>query len=234
MSGKGKGKGWSEFVSSVGKLGEFMTALAHAVSNLGGNADECLRLVVTSADVRNSVAQVLVDAWRASQAQVEPAVDVARRAVAKPILRLIQTVQVTAVERFVTREHIKEANVGWMGNNFKAHFLDKQEDNVQAGELNVHRLEQASLDPPMMAELGEKATISLAHFFQLLTAQSQGQEGALLTDGSANIAYIRGKDGNVRAVRACWDSVGGYWRVYAVSVENRDGWNAGDRVLSCK
>lgn len=149
------------------------------------------------------------------------------------LLKQIATVSVSGAARFVAEDHLKEANIGWMGDNFKKLFLKKTEENVGEAAIAVHRLERASKDAPIMTELGNRAEIKLAHFFSLLKAQSKGQEGALAVDGSANIAYIIGDDGNFWAVSASWDSGDRCWRVEALSVGLPREWDAGHRVLSC-
>ena len=114
------------------------------------------------------------------------------------LLAFIITVSVSAHKRFVMKDHLKSANIGWTGDNFKRVMLDKIEENVPAGEINIHRLEKNSLDPEIMAEMGpEKRVTCLANFVEMIGKQSKGQEGPLLTDGSANVAYIVGTDGSI-------------------------------------
>ena len=150
----------------------------------------------------------------------------------QPLLRKLVSVRVEGAKRFVAKDHLKEANVGWTGGNFDKLFLDLVEENVNDQNVAVHRLERKSKDAPIMAQLGEKARTSLCHFFGLLKDQSKGQEGYLLVNGSANIAYIIGNDGNFWAVLARWDSGRRFWYVNARSVEDPDGWDAGRQVLS--
>jgi hypothetical protein len=97
----------------------------------------------------------------------------------------------------------------------------------------VHRLERDSLDAPILTELGSHVETKLAHFFELLKTQSKGESDTLLTNGYANIAYIKGNDGNFWAVRAYWYSGLGYWHVRANSVDYPYRWPAGSLVLSC-
>lgn len=148
------------------------------------------------------------------------------------LLKRVTTVQVSGVKRFVASKHLKAANVGWTGDDFKRLFLGKVEENIGDVTIAVDRLEEASLDAPIMAELSNRAEIQLAHFFELLEAQSKGEEGALLVNGFANIAYICGADGNVWAVGASWNSDNGHWCVSANSVEDPFKWLDGNQVLS--
>jgi len=154
------------------------------------------------------------------------------------LLRRIATTTATGVQRFVCDdEALKAANIGWTGKNFKAHFLDKVEEGVSDAVVVVHRLERASPDVPILAELGNRAEIQLAHFFALLQKQSKGEDGLLLVNGYANVAYIKGNDGSFWAVRAFWSS--GYrdwfveaYSVEAYSVEDPSRWDDGRQVLS--
>lgn len=151
------------------------------------------------------------------------------------LLTALTTVSVPGVKKFVVKDQLKEANVGYTGSNFDNFFLGKAEENVDGITMKVHRLEKDSLDSEILAELGgeDKAPIRLSHFFDLLKKQSKGQDGPLLTNGYANIAYIRDEGGKLWAVRAYWCSCSRYWGVHARSVEHPHVWFSGDRVLSC-
>lgn len=151
---------------------------------------------------------------------------------ASDLLRKLATAEVVGVARFVAIEHLKTANVGWMGDNFKKFFLGKVEESVGSDVIVVHRLEKDSRDAPIMTELGDRVEIKLAQFFGLLEKQSKDEAGPLLVNGYSNIAYITGSDGNLWAVGASWYSGNGYWIVGAYSVESPFGWRAGGQVLS--
>jgi hypothetical protein len=149
------------------------------------------------------------------------------------LLRRITTVSVSGAKKFVAEDRLQVCNIGWTGDNFKKLFLDKVEENVPNAVIAIHRLERNSLDAPILTELGKRAEAKLVHFFGLIEKQSKGEDGLLLTNGRANIAYIIGSDGNVWTVNAYWISRARYWIVGAVSVDDPHEWCAGDRVLSC-
>lgn len=150
------------------------------------------------------------------------------------LLTKLTTVQLKGIPQFTMNEETqKAANIGYMWDDFKSHFFGKTEENIGDLTVAVHKLEKDSLDKPILEELEEKAEISLAQFVELLKQQSQGQEGTLLVNGWANIAYIRDKKGNLWAVDAGWDSADRYWHVNAYSVEIPRDWSAGGQVLSC-
>lgn len=154
---------------------------------------------------------------------------------AAELLKFIREVAVGAVSRFVAADAFGENNSDgikfYLGSNFKTNFLGKIEEGVEAATIRVCRLEKASRDPEIMTELGaEKRVIKLAHFYEKIKAQSRGQDGPLLVNGYANIAYIEDENGIVWAVHADWGSGG--WRVRAYSVEAPCGWFGGYQVLS--
>lgn len=150
----------------------------------------------------------------------------------KNLLRRVATVAASGAEKFVAKDHLKEANVGWMGENFKRLFFDKVEENVGEAHLVAYNLERNSLDAPILAELGDRAETSLAHMFNLIKKQSKGQSGVLLTSGYANIFYVCGTDDSIWAVRAHWLSGVRYWHVGACSVGSLPEWYSGYRVFS--
>ena len=63
-----------------------------------------------------------------------------------------------------------------------------------------------------------------------MEAQQNGEKGSLLTNGYANIFYIKDVNGVLRTVRVSWG--GGGWYVYAYAVTHPNGWDDGHRVFS--
>lgn len=183
----------------------------------------------TNALVKNIMAQMGIDDPVEAVRRINAGDWVVRQA---NLLKQVATVQVAGAQTFYAKDHIQAANIGYLGDNFKKFFLNKVEGSVVAGALVVYHLERQSLDAPIMTELGERATTSLAHFFELIKAQSKGEDGPLLVNGSANISYILGDDGNVWGVFAFWSAGNGFWLVDARSVEDLDRWSGGVQVLS--
>lgn len=89
-----------------------------------------------------------------------------------------------------------------------------------------------SLDRSIIAALGgeSKAETPLVVVAVLMQKQANGERGVLLTNGYANIFYIRNTDGVLRAVYVLWGGDG--WDVHAYSVEDPFGWGAGSQVFS--
>ncbi len=156
---------------------------------------------------------------------------------AAELLKFVRNVAVGAVSKFVATDAFGPNNPDgikfYLGNNFKTNFLGKIEEDVEVATIVVHRLERISRSPEIMAELGvENRVIKLAHFYEMLKIQNQGQDGPLLVNRYANIAYIEDENGTVWAVNAGWGSVDREWYVDAISVENPDEWGGGHQVLS--
>lgn len=156
------------------------------------------------------------------------------------LLRRVTAVSLPVVARFVAADHFKKnvsataiVRIGFVGDNSKKYLLGKIEDGVQAATLAVDTLIKASVDTPIRAELGERREITaLAHLWELMKNQPNGENGVLLTNGYANIFYTIGLDGNVWAVNVSWYSFSEGWHVRADSVEVPKGWGAGCQVFS--
>ena len=156
------------------------------------------------------------------------------------ILEHIGIVKIPATsQKFVAKDHFKLKKDGgicsWFGSNFQTWFLEgesKIEEPIEEQELGFHKLTKNSVDGPIIEELGgkAKAETTLQEVFALISKQPKGEEGDLLTDGYANIFYVRDKENALRAVGVYWRDDG--WLVYAYSVEDPGGWHAGYQVFS--
>lgn len=138
--------------------------------------------------------------------------------------------------RFVTAESFTKSNP-----NVKFGYIDEKlvklfgkREDVPAGELAAHTLLEPKHDPEIMVALGPQSRryIKLGQLYQLIEAQGHGQEGPLLINGRANIAYVLDENGAPWAVRAYWGPDCGGWGVCVGSVADLDGWGAGIQVLS--
>lgn len=119
--------------------------------------------------------------------------------------------------------------------NFTRWFLSgdgKTEDPIIEQTFRYHKLRKSSVDGPIITELGgeEKSETTLTEMFSLMEKQKNGESGALLNNGWANIFYIRDQNGVLRAVYVRWYVDG--WDVGARSVEGPRRWYDGDQVFS--
>lgn len=142
-------------------------------------------------------------------------------------------------EKFVAKEKFrmdsKEVKFYGIWDNFRDWFISddgKIEDPLGEQTLRYGKLTKNSVDVPIIEELGgeAKAETTLNEFYDLLKKQANGENGVLLTNGYANIFYIRDQNGVLRAVNARWDDDG--WAVGAISVESPIEWIADNQVFS--
>lgn len=149
------------------------------------------------------------------------------------LLKWVATVTVPAVQRFVVKDCLKAANIGWTGDNFNRLLKGKVEKDVPKANLVIHRLERASLDVPILAELGDKAEVKLSYLIDLLKKQKDGKDGVLLTNGYANISYVCDTKGNLWAVNTRWDPEYCFWSIEVdISIKRPVRWFCGFHVLS--
>lgn len=145
--------------------------------------------------------------------------------VIKRILTFLHAVQISAQPAITTsEEYFKEAGVVWMIDDFRAQFLGLEVPTTREIRLAIHRLEKDSLDKSILDELGNKAEISVSQFIEFLNAHHGSEEWFIF--------YLKGKNGDLWAIRALWHQGDGDWRVHVRSVANRGGWGAGYQVLS--
>jgi hypothetical protein len=161
----------------------------------------------------------------------------ASRSARTKLLAFLKRFKVAGNEHFVATDHFTHGNEAgvkfWdFGSNFKANFLGKVEPSVPAGFLKSYHLKQNSLDGPIREELGDRPETFLSDFWELLAKQPNGEDGQLLTNGAANIFYIRDANGKLWAVGASWSGADGGWCVDADSVGSPSPWSAGRRVFS--
>jgi len=233
---QGRGAPWILAVRLLTALVHFMSKLLRKlpyeqIAALGDKENEAkLDRMIEAVALINS-GKTLVSSDGVKPAPPTPVVN-------PPRLKLLEgTTIVPAFEKFVARYHCREdgktkVKIYYLGENFKKNFLKKIEVDVEKAELRRHILLRSSLDPEIMAELGEdRRTVKLAHFWAMLEKQANGEQGDLLVNGYANIAYVEDENGIVWAVIAYWNSGRG-WRVEADSVGDPDGWYDGYRVLS--
>lgn len=150
------------------------------------------------------------------------------------ILQFERNVSIAA-RLFVASEGFTKSNpkvkFGYIDERLEKLFGKIRED-VSAGKLAVHTLLTDTHDPDIMAAIQphSRRFIKLGQFYQLIEDQGHGQEGPLLVNWRANIAYILDENGAVWAVYAFW--YGGGWFVGVDSVASQIRWDAVSQVLS--
>ena len=138
-----------------------------------------------------------------------------------------------ARDRFIVNTGKKApVKISYLGDNFKDWFLEKVEQPFVGSTLKYGKLSRSSVDGPILAELGgeAEAETTLTELYSLMEVQKNGENGTLLTNGYANIFYVRDVTGTLRAVAAYWR--GGGWRVGAYAVTSPCAWGGGRQVFS--
>lgn len=208
----------SLIITGMGVAMGLVTELVSAVKEQGGSDEDIHRLVKPEGrKTISQMAKLIVEAGKTSR-----------------LLGPIGTTNVPAISRFVVAKNFvlakKPVKIGWLGNNFKEWFLKKVEMPVSGATLRYMKLVEPSVDGPILTELGNNAETTLAQIFSLMKRQPNGEEGILLTNGYANIFYVRDTNNILRAVHVYWYEDA--WYVYAYSVEHPYRWIAGYRVFS--
>ena len=127
-------------------------------------------------------------------------------AVVKQLLeRLPATIGIPAITSFTANKHFvpdtsrkAKVKISCLSDDFKKHFLAKvDKSKVVAENLVVNRLLKSSLSPGIIAALGgeSKVEITIGQFFAVFAKQPNCEDGTLLTNGYANVGYVRNING---------------------------------------
>ena len=118
-----------------------------------------------------------------------------------------------------------------VGSNFTAWFGKMVVGAHTGSTLGYHTLTKRMFDKDIIAELGGEGNVevTLAEVYWLMEQQKNGGSGALLNNGDANIFYVCGSDGVLRALVVSWSG-----RVWIVGASELDSiyWGGNRRVFS--
>lgn len=159
---------------------------------------------------------------------------------APPLLISVGTATVAATTTlFVVRDHFIQntkknapVKISFVSDYFKECFYGKTEELFGGSTLNYGKLSRSSVDGPIIAELGgeDKAETTLTEAYALMEAQKNGENGPLLTNGWANIFYIKDAKAVLRVVYVFWNVDG--WYVDADDVTFPGSWYDDYQVFS--
>ncbi len=217
--------------AALGRAHEFFLALKKAGLN-----DEIIKEVINSKD--NEKAKKMLAAISAEPVKKDSTKNVQNEAL---ILSYVFsfTVIPANTEKFVAKDNFivdtsnnAKVKISYLGDNFNEWFLKKAEEPFPGSTIYGRELNKNSVNSPVLAELGghEKAETTLTELYTAMKVQPNGEKGALLNNGFANIFYVRDINNILRAVYVLWDGDG--WIVGACSVEGPDAWDAGFLVFS--
>lgn len=152
--------------------------------------------------------------------------------------------------RFVVSSKEAPTMFSYVGDSFKKEFIPpgrpsaskagpergpsrqfgKQRDATEV-VLLYRTLNKSLVGNTIIAALGgeTKAETTLAEVYALLSARAKGKKGLLLTNGYANIFYVRSVSGVLCLVRVYWKDGG--WNMSAFLVEHLNVWLAGCQVF---
>lgn len=150
------------------------------------------------------------------------------------LLEPLGLIAVPAVKKFSVRKSFAvntSANAAvkifYVSDNFREWFGDMVETDVSGEILRYAKLQKPSLDALILREFGSIYEVRPSHIFSLMRLQPNGENGALLTDGCANIFYARDSFGSLHVVVVYWNCGGWGVRVYSDASQY-----AGTRVFS--
>lgn len=158
----------------------------------------------------------------------------------KLLLEFVGTVKIPATSgKFVAKDKFiqdtsrkAKVKISYIGDNFNEWLLGKVEDAVAETELRYAKLLKISRGERIRAEIGAQfEETSLSYMYALMEMQANGEKGALLISGWANVFYIRDISGALRAVDVHWGSDG--WGVGAGPVDDPGRWGDGFQFFFC-
>lgn len=115
--------------------------------------------------------------------------------------------------------------IGYLGNNFEEWFGEMPSAPKKV-KLYFKKLDKYMTDQDILSELKpSKCTLD-----DIAWALKENKQ--LLTNGYANIFYVRDAKGELRSVNAFWYGFIGGWDVGASGVAGPGGWRGGSRVFS--
>ncbi len=166
---------------------------------------------------------------------------VVSEAKAKKLLkRLPTTIAVPTMTQFIAADNFiadtsekAKVKISGLGSAFKTNYLLKIEENKVATEgLAINKLLEYAHDPAIITFLGGEPNveISLGQFFAAFAKQPNGEKGDLLTNGYANVGYIRDINGVLWSVYGRWVYDGWIFGVHSLGSSRR--WHDGVQFLS--
>lgn len=148
------------------------------------------------------------------------------------VLKLQGQVNFPGATNFIAREKFTEPQFS-LSQNFKGWMLPKVEHDVRASTLAYGVLSDSfSKYRHIITDLGKEDKIEtfLSEIFHLISIQSNGKQGVLLTKGDSTIFFVRDVNSVLRAVFVRW--IDCRWRLRARIAPSHQHWRPGkDRMF---
>jgi hypothetical protein len=122
-----------------------------------------------------------------------------------------------------------EVKISLTGGNFKSCFLSQTVAERDGYLMSSYQIKESVCDEDIRFKLGGGHETDLPGLLSLLGQQPEGEKGVLLTNGRANIFYIKDCTGAVRVVSVDWRVDG--WCLYSRGLGDRR-WYDGRRVFA--
>ncbi|WP_027550244.1 hypothetical protein [Bradyrhizobium sp. Cp5.3] len=146
------------------------------------------------------------------------------------------TSAIPQTDAFVAGEHFKEdiaptapVKISWLGATFVRRFAVKVETADDAS-LQAYLLKNPSNAAEIIGELGTRGESKLTDIWCLLKLQANGESGALQTNSTPNIFFVRDGAGDLAVIDALWGGAG--WEIGASPVGSQQAWTRGTRIFS--
>jgi hypothetical protein len=147
------------------------------------------------------------------------------------------TSAIPQTEAFVAGKHFKEdiapgaqVKISWLGASFVRRFAVKVEATTEDASLQAYILKSPASDTEIIGALSTRNETKLADVWCLLALQGNGESGALQTDSSPNVFFIRDGRGDLGAVDAIWAGAG--WEIGASPIGDQRKWPRGARIFA--
>ncbi|ACF02805.1 conserved hypothetical protein [Rhodopseudomonas palustris TIE-1] len=147
------------------------------------------------------------------------------------------TTESVSTKQFVVAQLFRESAavrssvaISWLGTTFKQRFVDKVEPAPTHTILQPFHLRRPARASEIVAWLGDRGETSLGEMWCLLSLQPNGESGALLTNATPNLFFIRDRDGKLWTVDVLWGGPG--WEIGASAVDGDRPWDAGAQAFS--
>lgn len=153
-----------------------------------------------------------------------------------------------AVFKFAAYDHFEvdtrreaQVQICSMATDFGMRFVCMTENNIEASSLSAHTLLRAAPCSDVLAELGDRAEIPLAHIWELLCRQRHGEKDSILTSEmllvdeitfNTNVFFGRDKNGDLWAIFLDWKSFYKGWNIGVRRVEDPYPLREGSRIFS--
>jgi len=154
-----------------------------------------------------------------------------------PVL-FISSVEISASEVLSAREHFFDRpgfNSPYLvDEDFRQWFFEKVEFAQFACAYAFFKMITDGVDEAIIASLGGEslAETTLAGISFLTGQQRTGEGGVLLTNGHANVFYVRDQFGVLRAIAASWSGL--HWDLNANALDSSHPWRSARRVFTLK